>query len=165
MVIEGVVFILCLIFSFFHSKKEGAETGQYVANFAGFGFCGLILGGVISYGLGNFVLPSHYVLKEVSALESAEINGERFLLKERNNWGAACFSYFIKEGDEIVAKPIAEENIKYEKGGSRVEKVFKKELKNKNLDWFFFCATKYSEVVISGEDDIYDDRRSLLIDF
>jgi len=167
MVIMGIVFILGLIFfCFYYSKKEEMRKEQYAVNFAVFGFCCLSLGAMISYGLGTFVLPSHYVLKEVNVLESAEISGEeRFLLKERNNWGVVYYTFFIKKGNEIVEKQIAdaEKNITYEKG-TRVEKIFKKELKNKNLDWFFFCSEEYSDVVISDEGDIYDNQRVLLID-
>lgn len=155
----GIVVLGFFALSFFDCLKEAKKSHSYDAskwllNFFVFGLAGSLLGAVISFAIGNYVVPIEPVLIETHALEPVVAEDKDVFIVKNNN---QSYFYFTKAGSDDcplrIDSVLLEE--KYIKFGEINRAVNKYKIKPKgNLKWFFFSSKSKNELVLLSKEDI-----------
>lgn len=151
----GIVVAIFLVLCFFYCLTKRKTVASWIVDLVTFGFAGIFAGAVISFALGNFVVPSESVLVGTRSLEPMIVKGkEVFAVKK----GQSYF-YFIKsESSDCVPaidSILMEEGERYIRFGGDMRAVNKYKIKPKgNLKWFFFSSKSKNELVLLSKEDI-----------
>lgn len=154
MIIAGIVIVVFLVLCFFYClKKNYFDVVCWLVNFVLFGLAGVLVGTVISFMLGNFVVPSESILVETRALEPVIAEGkEVFAIKNKQS-----YFYFTKSKLSDCALVIGsvlleERGIRFDGDIRTVNKY--RIIPKGNLKWFFFSSKSKNELVLLSKEDI-----------
>lgn len=163
MVIFGLIVTAFLALCFFCCLKRRKITYfdaiDWFFYFSMFGVVGILLGWIISLGIGKYVVPSEFVLVETCALEPVIAEGKEVFVIKNKESNFSNYFYFTKglndcplEVDSIL---LEEKDIKFREGEvKRMLNKYKK-IPNGNLKWFFFTSyEKQNELVLLSKEDI-----------